>query len=345
MKARIEYFDGLRVVACLMVITIHVFGFIAGHYAPLSTSTKVLDAIIVSFSRAGVSLFFMISGALMIKNDRNEAINYVFKHRFLKLVKLIILASTLYFIGSMLYDHRQFSSLREIVNGYTNNEFTHAMWFLYMLAGLYLCVPLLVVLRNKSEKYLVYLVVLVFFNVYVREFFAYLFNIEFIMEVPMATAFLGVFILGYLLNKWELDKRTTNALTILWIISLLIMISVTYVTSIGRNQLDDGLWENYNLLTLFMSCGLFVFAKNSQRFHNFSRHPLVQQLANLTLCVYIIHVFVLNCLLKLIFAWDISKMHTKNFVILWLLTTIISFVLAYIWEKIKIYTINKRTAM
>lgn len=343
MKTRIEYFDGLRVVACLMVITIHVFGFIAGHYAPLSTSTKVLDAVIVSFSRAGVSLFFMISGALMIKNDRNESISYVFKHRFLKLVKLIILASTLYLIGSMIYDHRQFNSFKEILNGYTNNEFTHAMWFLYMLAGLYLCVPLLVALKNKSEKYLVYLVVLVFFNVYVRELFAYVFNIEFIIEIPMATAFLGVFILGYLLNKWHLDKRTTNVLTSLWAISLLIMIFVTYVKSVERNQLDDGLWENYNLLTLFMSGGLFVFAKNSKRFRNFSQNPFVQHLANLTLSVYIIHVFILNYLLKIVFAWDISKMHTKHFVALWLLTTIISFTLAFLWEKIKILKVDKRT--
>lgn len=343
MKARIDYFEGLRVVACLMVITIHVFGFIAGHYAPMSTSTKVLDAIIVSFSRAGVSLFFMISGALMIKNDKNESISYVFKHRFLRLVKLIIIASTLYFIGSMLYDHRQFNSLREIINGYTNNEFTHAMWFLYMLAGLYLCIPLLVALKNKSEKYLVYLVVLVFFNVYVRELFAYLFNIEFIIEIPMATAFLGVFILGYLLNKWELDKRTINVLTVLWVVSLLIMIVVTYAKSVEQNKLDDGLWENYNLLTFFMSSGLFVFAKNSLRFKNFSRNPIVQQLACLTLSVYIIHVFVLNCLLKLVFAWDISKMHTKHFVALWVLTTIISFALAFLWEKLKLLIINRRT--
>lgn len=335
MKTKIVYFDGLRVMACLMVITIHVFGFIAGHYAHLSTSTKILDAIVVSFSRAGVSLFFMVSGALMITNDANESIGYVLKRRFLKIVKLILIAGTLYLIGVIIYDDRHITSFVEVINGYTNNEFTHAMWFLYVLAGLYLCLPLLIVLKNKSEKYLWYLMFLVFFNVYLRELFSYLFGIKFLMEVPMATSFLGVFILGYFLNKYEWSPKATLNLTLLWLLALLIMILGTYTKSVSSNKLDTGLWENYNLLTLMMSTGLFVLAKNSRNFYKFAQNEIVARLSSLTLIVYIIHVFVLNILLKRVFDWDISKMHTKNFVVLWLLTVIISFALAFILAKLK----------
>lgn len=345
MENKISYFDGLRVIACLMVITIHVFEILLWNYSSMSTSTKVIDAVFVGISRAGVGLFFMISGALMISKDKNLSIEYVFKYRFLKIVKLIVVSKVIYLLLGTLIYHNQDFSLIELINGFTNNDDiygTGALWFLYVLAGLYLCLPLLVALKHKSEKYLLYLVALVLLNVYLKELLDYLFDIKFIFEVPMATSFLGIFILGYLLNKAELSKKMANLIIGVGFIAMLTIIVVTFQKSAEANKLNTELWNDLNLLTLLMCSGIFVFAKNSRVFDAFSKRTLISYLSGLTLIVYVVHYFVLKFNLRKAFNWDIFDMHTRHFIVLWGVTVIISFLIAVIVTKLVQFT--KRTA-
>lgn len=344
MENKISYFDGLRVIACLMVITIHVFEVLLWNYSSMSASTKVIDAVFVGISRAGVGLFFMISGALMISNDKNASIPYVFKYRFLKIIKLIVISKAIYLLlGTLIYHDKAFS-LVDLINGFTNNDDiygTGALWFLYVLAGLYLCLPILVVLKNKAEKYLVYLVVLVLLNVYLRELLGYLFGIKFIFEVPMATSFLGIFVLGYLLNKVKLSEKMSALIIGVGFLAMLTIIVVTYQKSTAANKLNTELWNDLNLLTLLMCSGIFVFAKNSKIFNAFSKQSLICYLSSLTLIVYIIHYFVLKFNLRKAFNWDIFDMHTKHFMVLWVLTVVISFMIAFITTKL--IQLTKRT--
>lgn len=58
--------EALRVIACIMVICIHVSNYYSRAYGTISDASYIFSIIINGISRVAVPIFFMISGALLL---------------------------------------------------------------------------------------------------------------------------------------------------------------------------------------------------------------------------------------------------------------------------------------
>ena len=95
---RVEYVDLLRVIAILSVIAIHTNTLIRDHYF---TSKKIYYIILTcldSVTRAGVPLFFMITGFFVLSSDKSEKYIDFIKKMIKKMVIPFVLFSFIYYI-------------------------------------------------------------------------------------------------------------------------------------------------------------------------------------------------------------------------------------------------------
>ena len=130
-KQRIIPLDALRILACIMVVTMH---------APLPGDAEngLFLSSLSYLTAPGVGLFFMISGALLLPIKGNPG-------SFLK-KRLLRIAIPL-FVWSLIY------LIVESLSGTISLNGNPTYWFLFSLAGLYLLAPILSRwLVNASRK-------------------------------------------------------------------------------------------------------------------------------------------------------------------------------------------------
>ena len=147
-KERIIAFDFLRIIAALAVIMIHTSGIPFVNYAN-------------SLSRFAVPVFLMISGALMLNENKKITFKDIFKKiLFFTLVILFwnVTHAIFFQVIERLYQHQKIY-LANIVTTTILGHFH--FWYMYLLLGLYLITPILRLFIKKSNiKFINYYVIL-----------------------------------------------------------------------------------------------------------------------------------------------------------------------------------------
>lgn len=157
----LAWIDLLRVVAIFQVILIHV-SFPIFNKSELPQSYMLAANFYDAFSRASVPIFFMISGYLLL--GRNKSIADFLRRRFTKVGIPALVWTAAYLIwqqeayrdGSMGILNIGLSIAKAIFAGHVEIH----LWFVYVLLGLYLVMPILRVLVSASPKILNYFLVL-----------------------------------------------------------------------------------------------------------------------------------------------------------------------------------------
>lgn len=155
--ARNVSLDIARIVAISAVIMIHVSAGFVGDYE-LGSPEFIWGNIFDSISQLGVPLFVMVSGALLLDENKEFTIRDLFSRRLPQIVLLLIAWSAMYaayyeiaipVIRGGGIDLRSFVS--KLIFGHFH------LWYLYMLTGLYLALPFLRIIVCKQNKNLVLL--------------------------------------------------------------------------------------------------------------------------------------------------------------------------------------------
>ena len=156
----------MRVISCIMVIAIHVCNIYNRAFPDISQFNYIIAAVINSFSRISVPIFFMVSGALMA--GREPDLQKSLK-RFLKYFFITIFWFIFYLLWTSLY----LKDTYDFHNILTTPTSKH-LWFLYALLSIYLALPLIqTLIRNLSDKMLYYMLILFavsIFGGYILEF-------------------------------------------------------------------------------------------------------------------------------------------------------------------------------
>lgn len=125
--------DLLRILACLMVVTMH---------APLpgSESDGMFLSALSYLTAPGIGLFFMISGALLlpVKTDTRTFL----KRRFSK-IAIPTLVWSVIFLGITTWTRKEPFSWKALFSIPFSAHGNPTFWFLYTLMGLYLIAPVL----------------------------------------------------------------------------------------------------------------------------------------------------------------------------------------------------------
>jgi surface polysaccharide O-acyltransferase-like enzyme len=287
--------DLIRVVAIFLVIVIHVAANLLYGWGKIPLSDWMAGNIYDSISRISVPLLFMISGSLLLA--KNEPMKDFFQKRALKLLIPFIGWSLIYLFWRCNINEGVCS--KKIVLHLILFEGTsYHLWFVYALIGIYLITPLLRLIAASNQKAILwYFVALWLFFESGTAILDKAWGVSFGISVPMATGYIGFFILGYLLGETHLLGRNVLLIFIIWLASTTATAAGTYFISIQAGEFDGFFYEYLSINVILSSVSAFVLLKSLSK-QKFMAHPVIFNLLNRittgSFGIYLIHVLVLD---------------------------------------------------
>ena len=291
---RVLYFDVLNVVAGFGVVAMH-FNGLAHTFSP---TLDWLQAFAVNcLFYWAVPIFLMLTGAtLMDYRDRYDTRTFLVRRAGRVLApfvtwSLIALAWKV-MTGQMAVP----VGPRSLVDLVLNARIMDVYWFFIPLLAIYLCLPVLSLLRG-NRRALWYLVLVGVALNYAAPFLFGLAGISWNVaaELPIAGGYLVYPVLGYLLRDEPLDRRMRTVAYGLGAAGLLVRFVHTVTASCAAGSLVTSTWEYDSLPCLLLSVGVFVLFRQVRWGRLFSserlRHAL-EGVAGCTLGIYLTHMFV-----------------------------------------------------
>ena len=304
---RIVYFDFLRIWATLAVIVIHVSAHNWDTVSPRTWQWQVFS-IYDSCVQWAVLVFVMMSGALCLRGS--YSIRKIVTKNVLRFI-------TAYFFWSAIYACINFLrgniGLYGIIDAILDGHY-HT-WYLGMIAGLYLSVPLFKPIA-ESESATKYFLIIAFifgfilpsvgaFSQYIPHPLVQQTVARLSSFIPQpATAYGFCFVCGSYLYKTDIPRTQRKTIYTVGILCLLITLLGTSLVSYRMNKPFTLLYNNAFPCMAGISIALFVYAK----YHSFDRIPLkwrnfFNRLASYSFGVYLIHPLFID-LLAFRLHWD-----------------------------------------
>lgn len=302
MSGRVLYLDGLRVFAIVAVIMVHVT---CMFYTNSETSNWYAACAYGSFVRWCVPVFCMISGALFLTKKELSV-----RDLYLRYIKRIVLAflfwSSIYVI---LYSSHPFTIkaiLGDVIHGH------YHLWFLYMICGLYIALPLLrLIYVNKAV--LRYFLLVSFIIAYVIPFLfdlshsfglfeSFVDRIEYgynQMGLQIFGGYTSYFLLGGVLNSLSTSLRQRRGLYVVGgICGFLIFILTCYINQINVLPMKEVFYRYTSLLVCVLSISVFIYGRYSRCFEKLSK-TMLTRISDLVFGVYLIHVIILDHIMRI----------------------------------------------
>jgi surface polysaccharide O-acyltransferase-like enzyme len=293
------WIDLIRVVAVFQIILVHLSYVLFFKEDVLSENWRAAN-FYDSFSRMGVPLFFMVSGFLLL--GKNEPIIDFFRKRFVKVGIPTLFWSVAYLLWSVeAYTNGTMNPLRVILSMlkvmYLGDVEIH-LWFLYVLIGIYLVVPILrVFVSAASRRDLTYFVAIWFLATPLIEMTNRLTGLPTAMDIPVVAGYVGYFMIGYLLADVKLDGRGR----LLSALGCIVAITVTYVgtniLSAQAGPIDAYFYSYFSPPTVLASiCGYLLLKDLGNKLGRVSE--ITRTLSTASFGIYLIHIFVVELLRK-----------------------------------------------
>ena len=167
MKKKIDYYCYIRAIACLAVVLVHLsVGAATIFAADASRSQILLTNCIYNNMMWAVPCFLMVSGALLLAPGKILTGKKIFQKYIMRMLLSIIIFTLLYEGLELLVNGEAFSWERVgegCLKILTGESWSH-MWYLYLMVGIYLMLPIYKIISDHCQanlmRYLLLLLVL-----------------------------------------------------------------------------------------------------------------------------------------------------------------------------------------
>ena len=327
--------DVVRVVAVFGVVLVHTSADVITEWGRFPGSWWWVANIYDSLARGCVPVFIMLSGAFLLPK-KEGALDFFLK-RFQKiLIPFVFWTAAYLFWKKMFYvPTLGFSgALRLTVNG----GVCFHLWFLYLIAGLYLITPILrVLVAQASRKDLLYLLTLWFL---VSSVFPFLegwdklfwhSGLHFSIPVELAQGFIGYFVLGHFIRQTETAGFRGAAYGV-WFLTLFTCAIGTYLLTRHFHAFQTLFYDNMAPNVVFYAVSFFVIIKHAGPAFETRLSPglrcLVLDLSKASFGIYLIHPMILDVLTK--GRWGFAlRGDIPHPALMIPLTTVVSYVLSF----------------
>jgi surface polysaccharide O-acyltransferase-like enzyme len=277
----------------------------------------------------GVPLFLMLTGALLLQPSKcDERLSVFFKKRWARIGLPSLFWGAAYFAWDFLMQNIPFTS-SAIIQGILNGPYTQ-LWYLYVLAGLYLVTPILrVFIAHADEMIIKYFVTLWVLGVSIIPLIGLFTSYQFNSNVFTLTGYVGFFVLGTYLSTVQIRRRTLSLFTVLGVASTALG---TYVLAATVGGTEMYFFQQYFSPTVILT-SVMVFLllftikpPHVQKENKPSKfNKLTQLISQNTLGIFFIHVMIIESIQLGYFGFTINH-HTLNPIIeVPLLTVIVLF--------------------
>ncbi len=302
--------DLMRSIAVIMVILLHA----ANEPHPIITQMGTAEVvrwwtvnIYTTLGNMGVPLFVLISGALLLRPSKIEAMGSFFKKRLNRIVLPFIFWGIAYFAFRYFVKHDNLT-VGSIIQGIQNGPYYH-FWFLYMIFGLYLLTPALRVLVAHAErKILGFLLVLWFFGTAILPMIALVDHYSMSNKVFVIVGWIGYYILGvYLLSSKVQTRKTYLALFVALVASAM---GTFFMTLYVGGEAGNFFYDQLGATIILASAALFLLLRNIPK-NKIENGPsrtnwLLHKIGQNTLGIYLFHIMVLETLQTGVLGFTIS---------------------------------------
>ncbi len=299
-KERILYLDYLRVFAILAVIALHISAQ-NWHETEVTSYQWQIFNFGDSISRWCVAVFVMISGALFL--ERRHSIRTIYTKYILRLVTAALFWGFLY---ALILGGGPWKLLLYTIKG------RYHMWFIPMIIGMYISVPIIQKLaesRSVTRYFLAVSFVFAFLlpqltsladdfggNALQDIFSAVNSNIT-DMDLQLVLGYTCYFLLGYYLNHTELGKKQQHMIYLLGLAGFAFTVIADSFLSLRAGTPKGTYYGDFTVNVLLESVSVFVLLKyhcpDSERLNN-----LVILLSKYSFGAYLVHVMFLETLEK-----------------------------------------------
>lgn len=295
-QKRTAYFDVLRFAATFGVILVHL----------CVTPWETLDIqsmewkwfhLLDSAARWCVPMFVMISGALFLSPAKEVSFRTLCRKNLLRIGTAFVFWSMLY----ALLDVAKGMSVKEFPLTFLKGEYH--MWFLFLIAGLYLFVPLLrklTVSKKRTEYFLLFGGVFFFLiprTVHLLSLFGVSFPLQGFLLSAMnvnvvSFCYLFVFVLGHYLHQYDLPKALRVVLYGLGAFGFLATVFLTLWHTQKLGFPSGSFYTYMSLNVMAMAVAMFVFAKQ----HLNQPRPRAAAFSRYSFGIYLSHVLFIDLL-------------------------------------------------
>lgn len=317
------FLDVLRWSATAMVVLLHVVsGVTAILSAEMTPDQRAVYYTLKALMTAGVPLFLMISGALLLNPEKEISVKKIFTHYLRRILLALLLFGTIYAVIELAVTEGGFSPdmlLQGFLNTLSGKSWAH-MWYLYELAGLYLAAPLLrILIKNASREVLEYGLILGFIFSSLIPFGELLtgFNLNF--TYPFSGIYLFYFVFGYYLLKYiKITPRFSAAAAIVTAGFLIIDIGFLKIFRVSYDS---------PFIVLLSACLFLTASGSGVRVSWMSAHR------NLYFGIYLVHPVFLNFFYKFLDTTPLDPGYA-GIPLFWAGTFFCSCLVSWIMQKI-----------
>ncbi|KLV03918.1 hypothetical protein ABT56_16935 [Photobacterium aquae] len=293
MNNRLSWADSCRILATLGVIIIHAC---VGNFSKFGTiptyewlSVNLLDSLV----RVSVPLFFMLSGAFILKTDGS----YISLKSVFKRTARIAIPLFVWSIGYLAYISHYTGQGIDVLSVFKKPSMYH-LWFVYSLIGVYLLLPLLQSIFNalvSRKDYQIYFLVL-WFTINCLPTFIYMPEIN-LMHLTGFLGHAGYFLIGgllfsYLSSHKELGKPQTMLTFIVFVGALASTFLITWFISDKANRPLETAYSNFCPTIFIASVSLFVLFSQLKTKEKTAK--VLNWISDRTFIIYFVHVLVLE---------------------------------------------------
>lgn len=299
-KQRTVYLDLLRVLAMVGVVGIHVS---ARHFADVPLDSPQWHAMNLwdGLTRWSVPMFAMVSGAVFLDPEKRITAQALFKKYLPRIILAFAVWSALYAAIDCQGSVRMF--VTQLLRGH------YHLWYLYMLAGAYLIVPILRRVTREPRLTWYFLLLSAVFTfgvpdlVLLAQAMDRAWNLglaPIVTEVQQYTmffltlGFVPYFVLGYALHARKLKRRETLVLCALGVVGFALspLLNARYSAMTGVAQVEFFAYNKF--CVLFQTAGVFAAAKAcAERLRPGVQHVIIR-LAACSFGVYLAHPLLLD---------------------------------------------------
>lgn len=345
---RIFSYDIIRILATLAVVMIHASSYTVKG-APSGSAEFVVANILDGISHVGVPLFVMLSGALMLNESREIPIKKIFKTAGSFFVLLLIWSVAYAAVYQIIIPISSGSDV-SIKNFIYKSIFGHThLWYLYMLVGLYLILPILrLFVKKENSSYILYFILLAALFKFSLPLVSFafdkvaggLFTSENLISSYADQFYLDVlgeyityYLIGWYISNVDIKKNVRIALYVLGAAGMITTFLGVQIFSTDTSRPLGLFYGNNSINVLLYSVGVFLFVFYLLKEKDGGRlAPVITKLSGLTFGVYLIHMMLLTLISKVINIGNpIVEIPVE-----WLICVVASFGASYLMSKIPI---------
>jgi len=292
----IAWFSNLRVIALFSVIVLHTASPLLMNFKTASLADWFAADLYNALTRFAVPVFVMISGALLLRRDYDLA--DFLKKRFTRVLWPFLIWSLVYVAYSWYDEELPFygdfgQDALSVLHQLRNGAYYH-LWYVYMLVGLYLVVPVIgKFVRNASEKelryfLLVWFIVILFSQPWLNSYWPQI-------DVKYFSGYIGYLVLGYYLANADLNGRAPiSGLLIFYFLCLTAIITGTYLITNNTKNISTVMYEPLGPFAILYAAGIFLLARVTVFKLPLGLVKLRDLISNLSLGIYLCHAVILN---------------------------------------------------